>query len=148
MYFFQPGTSSRRECESLQLQSLNVDSRQQHPAFIYLTAVIGVQVVRENGTKVSLVSSLHYDAMAQPNNPFISPIDLLPGDRIVTTCVYDTSGDKDAVVWGTRKQQDEMCYSSFYFYPAETSISCTNLQGWCNMLTRQSSVQLPIIIML
>lgn len=88
--------------------------------------------MRENGTKVSLVSSLHYDAMAQPNDPFISPIDLLPGDRIVTTCVYDTSGDKDAVVWGTRKQQDEMCYGSMYYYPAGTSITCVNLQGRYN----------------
>jgi hypothetical protein len=58
----------------------------------------------------------------------LSPVHLLPGDRLVATCVYNTTGAKESVVWGTRKDQ-EMCMGTLYFYPADISLVCTNLQG-------------------
>lgn len=85
-------------------------------------------MVRENGTRVSMISTTHFDAMNQPNDPLPTAIDLLPGDRIVTTCIYDTSTDTADVVWGPRKSQ-EMCLGTLYYYPAQVSSVCMNLQG-------------------
>jgi hypothetical protein len=85
-------------------------------------------VVRANGSKVPIIWSTHYDGNAQPNEPLLSPVHLLPGDRLVATCVYNTTGAKDNVVWGTHKDQ-EMCMGTLYFYPADISLVCTNLQG-------------------
>lgn len=86
-------------------------------------------MVRENGTKVMMVSSTHFDANAQPDDLFTTPIDLRPGDRVVTTCIYNTSDTAKDIVWGQRKSQ-EMCIGSLYYFPSIfPSGGCFNLQG-------------------
>lgn len=73
--------------------------------------------------------STHFDANGQFNDLFSTPIDIFPGDRVITTCIYNTSGATLDVLWGPRKSQ-EMCVATLYYYPAEIlSGACVNLQG-------------------
>jgi hypothetical protein len=87
-----------------------------------------VQVIRANGTKVSMLRSTHADGRALPNALYASPLTLLPGDRLVTTCIYNTSGDTRDLVWGTARS-NEMCLGTLYYYPAKSAGGCMNLQG-------------------
>jgi hypothetical protein len=70
-----------------------------------------VQVVRANGTKVSMLRSIHADGRALPNALYASPLTLLPGDRLVTTCIYNTSRDKGPGVGHGQKQRDVPRYT-------------------------------------
>lgn len=90
-----------------------------------------VQLIRSNGTRRVLTSATNYDAGGQPYDIFTPAIDLFPGDRILTTCIYDSTNSSSDVVWG-ESTRDEMCYGLLYYYPAfDTKINgvCSNLHG-------------------
>lgn len=86
-------------------------------------------MVRSNGTKVSLIGSTHFDGNAQPNDLFSSPVELLPGDGIITTCIYNSSDAAEDIVWGAPKSK-EMCVGTLFYYPeVRRAAGCMNLQG-------------------
>jgi hypothetical protein len=86
-------------------------------------------VVRSNGTKVSLVGSTHFDGNAQPDELFTSPIELLPGDGIITTCIYNSRDAAEDITWGAPKSK-EMCMGTLFYYPKILpAAGCFDLQG-------------------
>lgn len=75
-------------------------------------------VLLRNGTFISTVGNNQaYDFNLQkivPLKPFVT---LLPGDKLVTYCIYDTSKDTKNVLTG-ETTDDEMCINFLAFYPA------------------------------
>lgn len=87
-----------------------------------------MQIIRANGTRVMLQYSKNYDPHHQPTEILTVPMRLMPGDQLLTSCIYDTSGEKEPVHWG-QTAKDEMCFAYIYFYPAMYSIGCFNYHG-------------------
>ena len=70
-----------------------------------------------NGTKIrDLARNDAYDYNNPGTDVYNPPLDLMPGDRIKTTCVYDSSRKKIPTYFG-QGTYDEMCYAFFSYYP-------------------------------
>lgn len=92
----------------------------------------GVQVVRANGTKVSMTRSTRYDGLNTLTEIFTPPFEIFPGDRIITTCIYNTTDRSTDLVWG-EGTKNEMCWSFFSYYPAvHASGLCFDIEGLCS----------------
>jgi hypothetical protein len=90
-----------------------------------------VQIMRANGSRVTLIRSTSYDSWHQSFESFSPSIELFPGDRIITTCIFHTTYSSSDVVWG-ETLRNEMCYAHIGYYPAiatQTSSVCFNYQG-------------------
>ncbi|KAH9508905.1 DBH-like monooxygenase protein 1 [Bulinus truncatus] len=104
----------------------------------YFGRSMTVQLFR-NG---SLVANLTNDEYYSYDSPVVyvhfPPIQVLPGDEIVTTCVYNTMASKKWIYFG-EGTTDEMCFGFLKFYP-KTALS--NLSGSCVSRSVLSSCEL------
>lgn len=82
-----------------------------------------VQIIR-NGTEISSLSSLRDFEYGYQFSKSLDEIKLLPGDKFITTCEYDTSKDTEPVPGGL-SSQEEMCFAWVDYYPANDVLACT-----------------------
>jgi hypothetical protein len=66
----------------------------------------------------------HYDMSFQNIKMLANPIPILPGDRLITTCGYDTSQDS-TYTHGGLSSNDEMCFNFVEYYPARKDSEIT-----------------------
>uniref|UniRef100_A0A2C9JLJ9 Copper type II ascorbate-dependent monooxygenase C-terminal domain-containing protein n=1 Tax=Biomphalaria glabrata TaxID=6526 RepID=A0A2C9JLJ9_BIOGL len=76
-----------------------------------------IEVYRNN----SALTYLSYEPIYNYDSPQVQkytehPIQLLPGDEIVSTCHYDTSTRPHSTFWG-EATSDEMCFGFLTYYP-------------------------------
>lgn len=82
-----------------------------------------VQVIRD-GEEISPLSSLRDFEYGYQFSKNLNQIKLLPGDKFITTCEYDTSEDTRPVPGG-QSSKDEMCFAWVDYYPANSVLACT-----------------------
>ncbi|VDM47615.1 unnamed protein product [Toxocara canis] len=77
-----------------------------------------------NGVKIGEVNrENHYSPHWQHVNMLGRPINVLPGDVLTTTCVFETLDKKD-FTWGGYGIEDEMCVNYIHYYPASEVEVC------------------------
>lgn len=81
-----------------------------------------IQVIRE-GREIDLLSSIHNFEYGYQYSQLLNDIKLLPGDRLITTCDYDTSKDSKSVSGGLTSEH-EMCVAFVDYYPANNILLC------------------------
>ena len=82
-----------------------------------------VQIIRD-GKEIEPLSSLRdfvYDFQFSKN---LDQVKLLPGDKLITTCEFDTSNDTKPVRGG-QPSKDEMCFAWVDYYPANSILACS-----------------------
>ncbi|EOO02029.1 putative dbh-like monooxygenase protein 1-like protein [Phaeoacremonium minimum UCRPA7] len=82
-----------------------------------------VQIIRD-GKEIAPLSILHDFEYGYQFSKGLDQIQLLPGDKLITTCEYDTSGD-DEPVPGGQPSSSEMCFAWVDYYPANAVLACT-----------------------
>ena len=84
-----------------------------------------VQIIRDGKEIEPLLSirSFEYDYQYSKSIPEVK---LFPGDRLITTCEFDTSGDDEPVPGGLGSQ-DEMCFAWVDYYPANEVLICSQI---------------------
>lgn len=82
-----------------------------------------VQIVR-GGKEIAALSSLRAFEYGYQYSKSLNEVKLLPGDRLITTCQYDTSEDTEPVPGGLASK-DEMCFAWVDYYPANAVLACT-----------------------
>ncbi|CAI5486918.1 unnamed protein product [Closterium sp. Naga37s-1] len=71
------------------------------------------------GSKVATINRIdYYDAASQQTLPVLPEFELLPGDAIRTTCVWDSSSRSEVTVGGL-SAEDEMCLAYLVYYSAQ-----------------------------
>ncbi|CAI7843886.1 unnamed protein product, partial [Closterium sp. NIES-54] len=74
--------------------------------------------VFRKGSKVATISRQdYYDFASQQTIPFTPEFELLPGDELRTSCVWDSS-DRTNVTVGGPSTEEEMCIDYLIYYPA------------------------------
>ncbi|KAL7516290.1 hypothetical protein ACHAWX_001320 [Stephanocyclus meneghinianus] len=93
-----------------------------------------INIVRDGVNLGILRPESHYDFLHQAfDEPVPSIRQLLPGDQITQTCVYDTTAAQGEFVNFGETTQDEMCYSPIYYYPRQHSTdSFGAMRPWLN----------------
>ncbi|CAL1532152.1 unnamed protein product [Lymnaea stagnalis] len=86
----------------------------------YAGRKMSIQLIRNN-TPVTFLSN---DAMYSYDNPQVSyyndnPVQMLPGDELITTCEYSTLRRTKYTRWG-EATSDEMCFGFLTFYPKKS----------------------------
>jgi hypothetical protein len=56
----------------------------------------------------------------------LEEVKLLPGDKFITTCEYNTMNDTEPVPGG-QSSEDEMCFAWVDYYPANDVLACTQM---------------------
>jgi hypothetical protein len=82
-----------------------------------------VQIIRD-GKEIAPLSSLRDFEYGYQFSKSLDQIKLLPGDKFITTCEYDTSNDTQPVPGGY-PSEDEMCFAWIDDYPANNVLGCT-----------------------
>ena len=82
-----------------------------------------VQIIRD-GEEIAPLSSLYDFEYGYQFSKSLDSIKLMPGDKFITTCEYDTSDDTEPVPGG-QSSRDEMCFAWVDYYPANTVLACT-----------------------
>lgn len=82
-----------------------------------------VQIIRD-GKEIAPLSTLHDFEYGYQFSKSLNSVKLLPGDRFITTCEYDTSNDTKPVPGGL-PSEDEMCFAWVDYYPANDVLACT-----------------------
>lgn len=82
-----------------------------------------VQIIRD-GEEIAPLSSLRDFEYGYQFSKSLDFIKLMPGDKFITTCEYDTSDDTDPVPGGPASS-DEMCFAWVDYYPANGILACT-----------------------
>lgn len=82
-----------------------------------------VQIIRD-GKEIAPLSSLRDFEYGYQFSKSLNSITLLPGDKFITTCDFDTSNDTEPVPGGLPSEA-EMCFAWVDYYPANTVIACT-----------------------
>jgi hypothetical protein len=82
-----------------------------------------VQIIRD-GKEIEPLSKLYDFEYGYQFSKNVDSYKLLPGDKIITTCVYNTMNDTKPVPGGL-PSQDEMCFAWVDYYPANTVLACT-----------------------
>jgi len=93
-----------------------------------------ISVVRNGVNLGNLRPESHYDFKHQSMDEPVPAIrQLLPGDQITQTCVYDTTNAPgDFVEFGDTTQQ-EMCYTPIYYFPRQAyADSFGAMMPWLN----------------
>ncbi|KAH9503110.1 hypothetical protein Btru_069976 [Bulinus truncatus] len=95
----------------------------------YAGRKMSIQVFRNN----TAVTSLSDEPIYSYDSPQVQqytdkPVQLLPGDELVTTCTYDTSSRVHSTFWG-EATSDEMCFGFLTYYPKENMDDSFCLSG-------------------
>ena len=108
-----------------------------------------VQIIRD-GKEITPLSSLRDFEYGYQFSKSLDQIKLLPGDKFITTCEYDTSKDTQPVPGG-QPSKDEMCFAWVDYYPANSVLACTqynlgnstrnSLNGTVGLCLESSSAQ-------
>lgn len=85
-----------------------------------------VQIVRD-GKEIAALSSLRGFEYGYQYAKSLNEVKLLPGDKFITTCEYDTSKDTKPVPGGIASK-DEMCFAWLDYYPANQVLACTEYE--------------------
>ncbi|KAI5627751.1 DBH-like monooxygenase protein 1-like isoform X1, partial [Silurus asotus] len=73
-----------------------------------------------------LSSDEHFDFNYQEFQPLDPERQLLPGDSLITECIYNTKSRKN-MTWGGLSTRDEMCLSYLLYYPRINLTRCESL---------------------
>lgn len=84
-----------------------------------------VQIIRDN-KEIAPLSSLHNFEYGYQYSKNLDQVKLLPGDKFITTCEYDTSNDTKPVAGGL-SSKEEMCFAWVDYYPANKILACTQI---------------------
>ena len=84
-----------------------------------------VQIIRD-GEEITPLSTLRDFEYGYQFSKSLNSVKLLPGDKLITTCVYDTSNDTQPVPGGL-PSEDEMCFAWVDYYPADNVLACTQI---------------------
>ncbi|KAF2759067.1 PHM/PNGase F [Pseudovirgaria hyperparasitica] len=84
-----------------------------------------VQIIRD-GVEISPLASIRSFEYGYQFSKSIAEVQLLPGDKLITICEFDTSAD-DTPVPGGLASRDEMCFAWVDYYPANGVIVCSQL---------------------
>ncbi|KAK5084858.1 hypothetical protein LTR70_007753 [Exophiala xenobiotica] len=84
-----------------------------------------VQIIRD-GKEITPLSSLRDFEYGYQFSKSLDSVKLLPGDKLITTCEYDTSNDTEPVPGGL-PSEDEMCFAWVDYYPANSVLACTQV---------------------
>ena len=89
---------------------------------------VGVSIVLRhiaaNGTELAPIDiNLNYDFNYQQGNALAEEVLLMPGDRMLVECEYDTTS-RDGTVFGGLATKDEMCLAFIFVYPKPDLASC------------------------
>ncbi|CAL1540800.1 unnamed protein product [Lymnaea stagnalis] len=103
----------------------------------YLGTSMKLELFR-NGSRVTYLSNDDFYSYDSPVTHYHDPpVQLLPGDEIVTTCVYNTLTSRRWVYFG-EATSDEMCFGFISMYPKDAVVP----NGDCNAVGPLSSCQL------
>ncbi|KAK5045579.1 hypothetical protein LTR84_009197 [Exophiala bonariae] len=111
-----------------------------------------VQIIRD-GKEITPLSTLRDFEYGYQFSKNLDSIQLLPGDKLITTCEFDTSNDT-APVPGGLPSKDEMCFAWVDYYPANSVLACTqinmgsspeNLINGTAALCMESSAETPAV---
>ncbi|KAK5947472.1 hypothetical protein PMZ80_001622 [Knufia obscura] len=83
-----------------------------------------VQIIRD-GKEITPLSSLRDFDYGYQFSKSLDSVKLLPGDKLITTCEYDTSNDTERVPGGLPSQA-EMCFAWVDYYPANSVLACSH----------------------
>lgn len=83
----------------------------------YLGKSMRVELVR-NGTKLLLAEDVHYNYDSPYYHSFPDSIIILPGDEVLTTCVFNSMTTNATTYFGDATS-DEMCFALLSFYPIQ-----------------------------
>ena len=84
-----------------------------------------VQIIRD-GKEIASLSTLRDFEYGYQFSKSLNSVKLLPGDKLITTCEFDTSNDTEPVPGGL-PSKDEMCFAWVDYYPANTVLACTQI---------------------
>jgi hypothetical protein len=84
-----------------------------------------VQIIRD-GKEIAALSSLRHFEYGYQYSKSLEEVKLLPGDKFITTCEYDTKNDTKPVAGGP-SSEDEMCFAWVDYYPANDILACTQV---------------------
>jgi hypothetical protein len=82
-----------------------------------------VQIIRD-GKEIEPLSSLYDFEYGYQFSKNLNSVQLLPGDKFITTCEYNTMNDTKPVPGG-QPSEDEMCFAWVDYYPANQVLACT-----------------------
>ncbi|KAK3713043.1 hypothetical protein LTR37_008728 [Vermiconidia calcicola] len=84
-----------------------------------------VQIIRD-GKEIAPLSTLRDFEYGYQFSKSLDSVKLLPGDKLITTCEYDTSNDTEPVPGGL-PSSSEMCFAWVDYYPANNVLACTQI---------------------
>lgn len=84
-----------------------------------------VQIIRD-GKELAPLSTLRDFEYGYQFSKSLNSVKLLPGDKLITTCEFDTSNDTKPVPGGL-SSEDEMCFAWVDYYPANNVLACTQI---------------------
>ncbi|GAA6098113.1 DBH-like monooxygenase protein 1 homolog isoform X1 [Tachysurus ichikawai] len=92
-----------------------------------------------------LSSDDQFDFNFQEFQPLNPERQLLPGDSLITECIYNTEGRKN-MTWGGLSTRDEMCLSFLLYYPRINLSRCESLPEITGQLQfiGVTEIQVPI----
>ena len=103
-----------------------------------------VQIVRD-GKEITPLSTLRDFEYGYQFSKTINETKLLPGDKIITTCEYDTSDDDEPVPGGLASY-DEMCFAWVDYYPANIVLACSQYSMYDNSSNGSSNGTLGLCL--
>jgi hypothetical protein len=84
-----------------------------------------VQIIRD-GKEIAPLSTLRSFEYGYQFSKSLNHIKLLPGDKFITTCDFDTTKDTKPAQGG-QSSQEEMCFAWVDYYPANGVMACTQM---------------------
>jgi hypothetical protein len=84
-----------------------------------------VQIIRD-GKEIEPLSSLYDFEYGYQFSKNLNSVQLLPGDKFITTCEYNTMNDTKPVPGGLPSEA-EMCFAWVDYYPANQVLACTQI---------------------
>lgn len=82
-----------------------------------------VQIIRD-GEEIEPLSTLRDFEYGYQFSKSLDQVKLFPGDKLITTCEFDTSNDTNPVPGG-QASKEEMCFAWVDYYPANSVLACT-----------------------
>ena len=82
-----------------------------------------VRQIRDGVELPRTMEDNNFDAAFQANREPAAEVRILPGDTLLTECVYSTAG-RSVPTHGGLSTQDEMCFAQLFYYPVASLGSC------------------------